>query len=183
MIAKTRFTRTRSPLGTLLLVGEADGDRLALRGLYFDGAPHSRGVVPEGAEEDAAAFADVVRQLEAYFDGARTSFDVALAPRGTAFQREVWRALTAIPYGETTTYAAIATAIGAPRASRAVGAANGRNPLSIIVPCHRVIGGDGALTGYAGGTANKRALLALEAASAIRSSRGLIFGGGTRRSL
>lgn len=168
MTTSTRFTRVSSPLGTLLLVGDdVQEEPVALRGIYFDGAPHSENAVPAGAREDAAAFAHVVEQLDAYFSGERTSFDLPLAPQGTAFQREVWRALTAIPYGETTTYAAIANAIGKPRAVRAVGAANGRNPLSIVVPCHRVIGRDGALTGYAGGIANKRALLALEAKRAI----------------
>lgn len=172
MISQTRFARVASPLGKLLLVGDAEGDAMALRGVYFDGAPHAAGAVPEGAREDVAAFARVVEQLEAYFEGARTSFDIELAPRGTAFQREVWRALSAIPYGKTTTYAAIASAIGKPRAVRAVGAANGRNPLSIIVPCHRVIGQDGTLTGYAGGIPNKRALLALEAGpAAVRERR------------
>lgn len=168
MTASTRFTRVSSPLGALLLVGDdVDGGGVALRGIYFDGAAHSTKAIPPGAREDAGAFAHVIEQLDAYFEGERTSFDLPLAPQGTTFQREVWRALAAIPYGETTTYAAIATAIGKPRAVRAVGAANGRNPLSIVVPCHRVIGRDGTLTGYAGGIANKRALLALEAKRAI----------------
>ena len=171
MIAQTRFARVASPLGKLLLVGDVDGDAMALRGLYFDGAPHAESAVPEAAREDAAVFARVGEQLEAYFEGERTSFDIALAPRGTAFQREVWRALAAIPYGKTTTYAAIASAIGKPRAVRAVGAANGKNPLSIVVPCHRVIGQDGTLTGYAGGIPNKRALLALEARRAAAGDR------------
>ncbi|HVJ94578.1 MAG TPA: methylated-DNA--[protein]-cysteine S-methyltransferase, partial [Labilithrix sp.] len=99
----------------------------------------------------------------AYFAGQRTSFDLELAPRGTPFQRDVWRALLSVPYGRTTTYSAIARSIGRPLAVRAVGAANGRNPLAIVVPCHRVIGNDGSLTGYAGGLDNKRFLLELEA--------------------
>ena len=162
MNANVLFARIASPLGKLLLVGEPSRDLLALRGVYFDGAPHSEAAVPGGAREDVMAFAGVVEQLEAYFEGERTSFDIDLEPRGTEFQREVWRALSTIPYGETTTYAEIAAAIGKPSAVRAVGAANGRNPLSIIVPCHRVIGRDGTLTGYAGGIDNKRKLLALE---------------------
>ncbi len=167
MNAQTRFARKTSPVGRLLLVGDVVDGALALRGVYFDRAPHANGALPEGAVEDGAPFARVVEQLEAYFAGERRSFDLELAPRGTDFQREVWRALAAIPYGQTTTYAAIANTIGKPRAVRAVGAANGRNPLSIIVPCHRVIGQDGTLTGYAGGIENKRALLALESRAAV----------------
>lgn len=158
----TRFTRIASPVGKLLLVGDCREARLALRGIYFDGAPHAARAIPPGAAEDAAAFAGVRAQLDAYFDRKRTSFDLALAPLGTEFQRRVWRALAAIPYGTTTTYAAIARSIGKPRAIRAVGAANGRNPLSIVVPCHRVIGEDGTLTGYAGGLPSKQRLLELE---------------------
>lgn len=111
---------------------------------------------------DAGAFADVVDQLEAYFDGSLTDFDVDLQLTGTDFQRRVWDALRTIPYGETRSYGEIATQIGSPGASRAVGLANGRNPVGIIVPCHRVIGSTGGLTGYGGGLDRKRALLALE---------------------
>lgn len=158
-----RFARIGSPLGDLLAVGEDRAGGVALHGLYFAGAPHARRAVPDGAREDASAFAGVAAQLAEYFAGTRTSFDLALDARGTEFQRAVWRALVAIPYGETRTYAEIARAIGRPEAVRAVGAANGRNPLSIVVPCHRVVGADGALTGYAGGLANKRRLLEVEA--------------------
>lgn len=170
------FARYASPIGELLLVGvpreprDPRGTReprardatVALRGIYFADAPHAEGVVPEGAGEDRAVFASVIAQLDAYFAGKRTSFDLDLAPEGTAFQREVWRALAAIPYGTTTTYSDLARSIGRPNAVRAVGAANGRNPLSIVVPCHRVVGRDGTLTGYAGGLAHKASLLALE---------------------
>ncbi len=159
------FARVETRGARLLLVGERAHGRLALRGLYFDGAPRAASAVPPGAPEDRAAFAEVRAQLEAYFEGKRTTFDLALAPVGTDFQRRVWKALAAIPYGTTTTYAAIARAIGKPRAVRAVGAANGKNPLSIVVPCHRVIGQDGTLTGYGGGLANKRRLLELESAA------------------
>lgn len=156
---ETYFARVSTKVGTLLLLADAEG---ALRGIYFDGAPHADGVVPAGAREDAAILEGARRQLEEYFAGERTTFALPLAPRGTDFQRRVWSALARIPYGTTTTYAEIAKAIGAPRAVRAVGAANGRNPLSIVVPCHRVIGRDGTLTGYAGGVERKRRLLELE---------------------
>jgi methylated-DNA-[protein]-cysteine S-methyltransferase len=113
---------------------------------------------------------EVREQLDAYFAGERRAFALKLAPRGTEFQQRVWQALSAIPYGETTTYAAIARTIGQPNAVRAVGAANGRNPISIVVPCHRVIGQDGTLTGYAGGLPSKQRLLALEARHKQRDS-------------
>ncbi len=103
-------------------------------------------------------------QLDEYFDGRRRAFDLPLAPRGTPFQQRVWQALLGIPYGTTTTYGAIAESLGRPAAVRAVGAANGKNPLAVIVPCHRVVGADGSLTGYAGGLAIKRALLVHEGA-------------------
>ncbi len=156
------YTRIATPVGPLLLVGLRDDSGFALRGIYFDGERHAQRAIPDGAIEDGSAFADVRAQLDAYFAGERTSFDLALAPNGTAFQRDVWRALAAIPYGTTTTYAAIAQTIGRPRAVRAVGTANARNPLSIVVPCHRVIGGDRSLTGYAGGLPNKEWLLTME---------------------
>jgi methylated-DNA-[protein]-cysteine S-methyltransferase len=156
------FARIATRIGKLLLVGERTGTGLALRGLYFDDAPHATRAVPIGAHEDASAFAEVRAQLEDYLDGKRSSFDLKLLPHGTDFQRRVWRALAAIPYGTTTTYAELARSLGRPRAVRAVGAANGKNPLSIVVPCHRVIGTDGTLTGYAGGLPAKRHLLELE---------------------
>jgi methylated-DNA-[protein]-cysteine S-methyltransferase len=106
---------------------------------------------------------DAAEQLRAYFAGELREFDLPLAPRGTAFQRRVWAAVAAIPYGNTATYSEIAAAVCSPAACRAVGAANGRNPLPVIVPCHRVIGAAGALTGYGGGLARKRSLLDLEA--------------------
>jgi methylated-DNA-[protein]-cysteine S-methyltransferase len=107
-------------------------------------------------------------QLAEYFAGTRRTFDLPLAPRGTGFQRIVWHALAKIPYGETRSYGELARAIGRPAASRAVGAANGKNPLSIVVPCHRVVGASGELTGYAGGVATKRWLLDHEAGSLTR---------------
>ncbi len=117
------------------------------------GAPATRG---------GAAAAEVTRQLREYFAGARTGFDLPLAPVGTAWQQRVWRALRDIPFGETATYGAIAARLDRPTASRAVGAANGRNPIAIVVPCHRVIGSDRTLTGYAGGLHRKQWLLAHE---------------------
>ncbi len=114
---------------------------------------------------------EAVAQLTAWFAGSRTDFDLVLAPRGTAFQKQVWEALRGIPFGTTTSYKAVAVRIGAPSAVRAVGAANGRNPLPIVVPCHRVIGASGALTGYAGGLDLKRALLRLEAPQMALATR------------
>ena len=114
--------------------------------------------------------AKAVVQLQEYFGGTRQVFDVPLAPQGTLFQMEVWRVLRTIPYGETQSYADIAERIGRPKAVRAVGAANGRNPLSIFVPCHRVIGKNGSLTGYAGGLAQKSVLLEIEQASQLLPS-------------
>lgn len=145
-----------SPLCRLLLAGDEQG----LRMLYmtpFEG--HEPG--PDWREA-STQLDDARRQLDEYFAGRRQQFDVRLAPQGTEFQRQVWHALTHIPYGHTTWYADLAERIGRPKAIRAVGAANGANPISIIIPCHRVIGRDGSLTGYAGGLERKEALLRLE---------------------
>lgn len=153
-----RYTYLDSPLGALLVVRDEGG----LTGLYLPSGRHPVTVRPEWVRDDAA-FDDVCTQLEEYFAGHRRAFDLPLHPSGTAFQKQVWTALLDIPYGETTSYGKTAAAIGAPRASRAVGLANGQNPLSIIVPCHRVIGANGSLTGYGGGLDAKRWLLAHEA--------------------
>lgn len=154
---ETRYTILASPIGPLVLAG-ADG-RLACIGF-----PAGKGAVTPGADwlRDDTAFGPARDQLAAYFAGRLARFDLALAPRGTPFQHEVWRALTAIPPGTTISYGELARRIGRPKASRAVGAANGANPLPIVVPCHRVIGTGGALTGFAGGLETKRFLLALE---------------------
>ncbi len=151
------FTYCPSPLGDLLLAG--DGERLQLIG-FPDGKARTR----HGADwqRSDAPFAELIRQLDAYFAGDLRDFDVALDPQGTAFQQSVWRALTAIPYGSTCSYGAIAEAVGKPKASRAVGAANGQNPIPIIIPCHRVIGSTGKLTGFGGGLPAKVTLLELE---------------------
>jgi len=153
-----RYTYLDSPLGALLVVRDESG----LSGLYLPSGRHPVTVAPEWVRDDAA-FDDVRTQLEEYFAGHRRTLDLPLHPSGTAFQQRVWTALLDIPYGETTSYGKTAAAIGAPTASRAVGLANGQNPIPIIVPCHRVIGANGALTGYGGGLDAKRWLLALEA--------------------
>ena len=148
---------TDSPLGQLTLL--SDGENLT--GLYMP-SPKGPPPVPVGAHRDPSPFRDVVAELDAYFSGELTEFTVPVAGTGTPFQQRVWSALREIPYGHTDTYGRIAARIGSPRAMRAVGLANGRNPVSIIVPCHRVVGADGSLTGYGGGLANKEILLTLE---------------------
>ena len=142
----------RSPIGDLLLVASEEG----LVRVEFPPAQSD-------TRRDDAPFTAVMRQLDEYFAGTRKQFDVPLALRGTPFQIEVWNTLLRIPYGETRSYADIARSIGRPTATRAVGAANGANPIPIIVPCHRVIGSNGTLTGFGGGIAVKRRLLDLEA--------------------
>lgn len=153
-----RHTRMSSPIGELLLVAEGE----ALCGLYMN---IERGWLPrvEIGPRDESALPEARRQLEEYFSGTRQVFDLEMVLHGTAFQRQVWDALLEIPYGETRSYGEQASRIGAPDAPRAVGAANGQNPVSIVVPCHRVIGANGALTGYGGGIERKRWLLAHEA--------------------
>jgi methylated-DNA-[protein]-cysteine S-methyltransferase len=154
----TRYWHTLdSPVGRLLLGG--DGERLTR--IDFQDGPHP--LRPAAHWQPAAApFAAAIEQLAQYFAGRRRSFELPLAPEGTPFQRRVWQALRAIPYGETVRYGELARRIGNPRAARAVGLANGANPLPIVVPCHRVIGANGALIGFGGGLPIKRALLALE---------------------
>lgn len=156
--ATTYYTIMPSPVGELALT--SDGS--ALTAVYFE-APKYGPTSTDGWIRDDSVLADARRQLEEYFRGERTEFDLALAPAGTDFQRSVWKALSEIPYAATTSYGAIASSIGKPAASRAVGAANGRNPISIIVPCHRVVGSGGDLTGYGGGLDRKRWLLNHEA--------------------
>lgn len=120
---------------------------------------------------DKRRFTDVIRQLKEYFAGRLKKFTLSLAPEGTSFQLEVWKALSTIPYGRTVSYGDIAKAVGKPAAARAVGAANGQNPLSIVVPCHRVIGSDGKLVGYGGGLKIKETLLALEQNDGLKKGR------------
>jgi methylated-DNA-[protein]-cysteine S-methyltransferase len=152
------YTRFDSPIGELLAVGDAR----ALHGLYMQEGRTAIAVRPQwqAAEEP---FEDVRMQLGEYFAGRRRTFDLPLAMSGSPFQVRVWRALEEIPYGETISYGELARRIGVPSAARAVGVANGHNPISLIVPCHRVIGADGSLTGYGGGVERKRLLLDLEA--------------------
>ncbi len=153
----TYYTYQSSPIGKLLLAG--DGDALQLLG--FPSGSMARAHEPEWTL-DAAPFRDVSRQLDSYFAGELQQFDLPLAPQGTAFQQQVWSALLEIPYAETWSYGELAQHIGKPNASRAVGAANGVNPIPIIIPCHRVIGANGKLTGFGGGLPTKQFLLQLE---------------------
>jgi methylated-DNA-[protein]-cysteine S-methyltransferase len=146
-----------SPVGDLRLVARGD----ALVALGWARADETAG---DGGATYHPVLAEARRQLDAYFAGQRRAFDLPLAAAGTDFQRRVWAALLTIPYGETRSYGDIARVIGRPSASRAVGAANGRNPIAIVVPCHRVIGGNGSLTGFGGGMTNKKLLLDLEQA-------------------
>ena len=161
-VRQDSFVLIDSPLGRLrLLAAEAALVRID----FLDGEGSARAHVDDERpveSEDAALLRDVAAQLHAYFAGDCRDFDVPLAPRGTPFQLEVWRALRAIPYGTTTSYGAIARTLGRSGASRAVGLANGSNPIPVVIPCHRVIGSDGSLVGYGGGLAIKERLLSLE---------------------
>lgn len=153
-----RYRYVKSPLGDILVAGDGEG-------LRFIGFPEGKGrIEPDPAWiRDDGAFEDARQQLLEYFAGRRRHFDLKLAPTGTRFQLSVLDALRRIPYGETRSYADIARSVGNPKAVRAVGAANGRNPLPIVIPCHRVIGAGGSLTGFGGGIEAKRFLLNLEA--------------------
>lgn len=154
-----RYMDYHSPIGKLLLATSEQG----LCGVYFENHKHFKGNAGWQEDESAPVLQQARQQLQEYFDGLRQDFDLPLdVSAGTSFQQEVWFALRKIPYAKTSSYTALAQQIHRPKAVRAVGAANGRNPLSIIVPCHRVIASDGALTGYAGGLGNKEVLLALE---------------------
>ena len=152
------FTVMPTAIGALTLTGDGE----ALTGLYMEDHRHRPPVDPR-AVRAVGPLAEARKQVGEYLAGERTTFDLPLRAGGTPFQREVWQALTEIPYGETITYGELARRIGRPDACRAVGLANGRNPISIVVPCHRVIGASGTLTGYGGGLARKRFLLELEA--------------------
>lgn len=154
-----KYSYVESPIGRMLVTRDERG----ITGLDLPNSRQPRRVRAEW-ERDDTAFDDVRTQLAEYFAGERREFDLPLHMIGAAFQRRVWEALCAIPYGETTSYGKIAAAIGEPGSARAVGAANGQNPVPIIVPCHRVIGADGSLTGYGGGLPTKRWLLEHEGA-------------------
>ena len=150
------YDEVESPIGPLRPAADAEG----LRQIDFLGAEPRP--LPAGWVHDPARLAHVVDQLRAYFAGTLREFDLRLAPQGTAFQRGVWSRLCEIPYGSTTSYGELARRVGNPKAFRAVGLANGRNPIPIVIPCHRVIGSNGSLTGYGGGLAIKEHLLTLE---------------------
>lgn len=145
-------------IGTLLIVG----DSAAVHRITFPQRGRAAKPEPEWQESQRGPVGEALRQLREYFAGKRAEFDLPLAPKGTAFQRSVWRQLQEIPYGETISYGELARRVGNPKASRAVGSANGANPLPIVIPCHRVIAGNGTLGGFGGGLPTKQALLALE---------------------
>jgi methylated-DNA-[protein]-cysteine S-methyltransferase len=160
----TSHCEISTPIGALWLSGDEEGLREISFGRAARPAP-----IPPGQRPSRTALRDVIEQLDEYFAGRRTRFRVRLAPRGTPFQLRVWSLLQEIPYGETTTYGEIARRLGNPNACRAVGAANGRNPIPVIIPCHRVVGADGSLTGFGGGLAIKDALLNLESGGRYRA--------------
>jgi methylated-DNA-[protein]-cysteine S-methyltransferase len=171
----THYDTFESPVGTVFVGGSDEGlHRVDFFRDAKDLAHWIEALERDGgspAVHDPAAMSEVTRQLGEYFAGERTTFDLPLAPRGTDFQRRVWNVLRTIGYGRTSTYGAIASTIGQPSASRAVGLANGHNPLAIVVPCHRVIGASGALTGYAGGLDRKRWLLQHEIAEVAETAQ------------
>jgi methylated-DNA-[protein]-cysteine S-methyltransferase len=154
MNTQTYYTLMESPIGSLMLSGGAGG----LTGVHVCNQKHAPSIQSDWIC-DEKPFHNAIEQLQEYFSGQRTEFDLKLNPVGTDFQKKVWQALCAIQYGKSCGYGELATAIGNPKAARAVGMANGQNPLSIIVPCHRVIGANGSLTGYGGGLRAKEWLL------------------------
>lgn len=157
----TRYSRFDTPLGPVVAVAEEGG----LVHVDFVGARYERPIGPDWIDDpEAPALAACREQLAEYFAGARTRFELPLAPRGSQFQQRVWREISRVPYGETITYAELARRAGSPGNARAAGAATGRNPLGVVIPCHRIVGSDGSLTGYAGGLERKRELLELEGA-------------------
>lgn len=151
------YCAINSPVGKLLLAGRCD----ALQLVSFQGGAHPTPIDPDW-KYDESPFRDAIDQLKAYFTGKLKTFTLKLKLEGTAFQQRVWQQLRSIPYGQTVSYGQIAQAVGNPKASRAVGAANGKNPISIVVPCHRVIGSGGKLVGFGGGLSIKETLLSLE---------------------
>ena len=167
----TRFGYADSPIDPIMIVSNGE----AITGIFMDAQKYGPAHDDTWIEQDDGLIRSARTQFGAYFHGELTDFDLPLAPDGTPFQLKVWQALRAIAYGETISYGELARRIGKPAASRAVGAANGHNPISIVVPCHRVIGANGSLTGYGGGLDRKRILLALEAETLAR--HGLAAGG------
>jgi methylated-DNA-[protein]-cysteine S-methyltransferase len=164
------FTVMESPLGEILLAGNEQG----LTHVSFQAGKSFLAPEPDWQQDDEM-WKTAVSQLTAYFAGELQNFDLPLAPKGTPFQQAVWAYLQTIPYGRTTTYGTIAQELGNPKSTRAVGAANGRNPIAIIIPCHRVIGSNGKLTGYAGGLPIKEALLGLERNGRLGTAQQLSF--------
>lgn len=152
------YAYLETPIGTLLIAGDAG----AVCRITFPQRGRAVKPGPEWQESQSGPVGEAARQLREYFAGERAEFDLPLAPEGTAFQRAVWRQLQQIPYGQTISYGELARRVGNPKASRAVGSANGANPLPIVIPCHRVIAGDGTLGGFGGGLPTKQMLLALE---------------------
>ena len=152
------YAYLETPIGTLLIVG----DDAAVHRITFPQRGRAAKTEPEWQESQRGPVGEAMRQLREYFAGKRVAFDLPLAPEGTVFQRSVWRQLQEIPYGETISYGELACRVGNPKASRAVGSANGANPLPIVIPCHRVIAGDGTVGGFGGGLPTKQTLLALE---------------------
>jgi len=164
----TIYSVIDTPIGDMLIVGERTGSSAALAGAYLVGQRYEREIDAAWHRDDATLSA-IAKQFDGYFTGESTSFDVQLALKGSDFQQAVWRALDDIPYGETCTYGELANRVADRSKTRAVAAAVGRNPLCIVLPCHRVIGADGSLTGYAGGLERKRWLLDHEARTAGRT--------------
>ena len=155
------YAYLETPIGALLIAG----DDAAVHRISFPQRSRAAKPEPDWQESQRGPVGEAMRQLREYFAGKRAAFDLPLAPEGTAFQRSVWRQLQQIPYGETISYGELARRVGNPKASRAVGSANGANPLPIVIPCHRVIAGDGTLGGFGGGLPTKQTLLALEGRS------------------
>jgi len=164
-----KYRLLTSPFGNVIVAGDREG----LRRLDFQLGRYGRISIPQEWEEDPSfpLLRRAGEQLTAYFEGRRRTFSLPLAPVGTPFQRRVWTELQRIPYGETLPYSQLARRAGRPRAIRAAGAANGKNPISIVIPCHRVVGKDGSLTGYGGGLETKQALLDLERAPVLEHLR------------
>jgi methylated-DNA-[protein]-cysteine S-methyltransferase len=156
-----RYDEMDTPVGRLTLIAS----ETALVGIWFENGRDAQRMPAPRRREPSGILARTRGQLEEYFSGLRRVFELPLEPRGTEFQRRVWESLTHIAYGETTSYGSLATKLGNPRGSRAVGLANGSNPIPIVIPCHRVIGADGSLTGFGGGLPIKAALLELERAA------------------
>jgi methylated-DNA-[protein]-cysteine S-methyltransferase len=166
------YAYLETPIGTLLIAG----DDAAVHQITFPQRGGAAKPEPEWQESQRGPVGEAARQLREYFAGKRAAFDLPLAPEGTAFQRSVWRQLQEIPYGETISYGELARRVGNPKASRAVGSANGANPLPIVIPCHRVIAGDGTLGGFGGGLPTKQTLLALERRGSSAGNRAVAGG-------